>query len=83
MTLETTKELFGITHIGEEEVSLSHPVTDVVLPEEQEVPDPQGLAVTVPPKEDEVPVPQAPLSRSCWKKGRPWASLARALYRSW
>jgi hypothetical protein len=50
MTLETMKELFGITHIGEEEVpnvkrmrvgeeevSPSRPVTVVVPPEEEEV----------------------------------------------
>jgi hypothetical protein len=50
MTLETTKELFDITHIGEEEVpnakrlrvweeevSLSLPVTIAVPPEEEEV----------------------------------------------
>jgi hypothetical protein len=65
MALETMKELFGVTHIGEvevpnakrirvqeEEVSLSQPVTAIVPPEEEEVP--------VPLEEDEVLVPQAP-----------------------
>jgi hypothetical protein len=55
MTLETMKELFGITHIrddeeeipnvkhmhvGEEEVSLSQSITIVVPPEEEDVPAP-------------------------------------------
>jgi hypothetical protein len=65
MALETMKELFGVTHIGEvevpnakrirvqeEEVSLSQLVTAIVPPEEEEVP--------VPLEEDEVLVPQAP-----------------------
>jgi hypothetical protein len=51
MMLETMKELFGITHIreeevpnakhmriGEEEVSLSQPITTAVPSEEEEVP---------------------------------------------
>jgi hypothetical protein len=86
MALETMKELFGVTHIGEvevpnakrirvqeEEVSLSQPVTAIVPPEEEEVP--------VPLEEDEVLVPQAPpLSWSHRTKGRPCApgaSLSR------
>jgi hypothetical protein len=53
MTLETMKELIGIVHIqeeevpnakrmrvGEEEVSLSHPITAAVPPEEEDVPAP-------------------------------------------
>jgi hypothetical protein len=58
VTLETMKELFGITHVrddeekvpnmkhihvGEEEVSLLQLVTAAVLPEEEEVPVLQGL----------------------------------------
>jgi hypothetical protein len=46
--------------VGEEEVSLSHPITVVVPPEEEEVPIPQGLAVAVPPEEEDVPVPLQP-----------------------
>jgi hypothetical protein len=51
MTLETMKELFGVMHVqeeevpnvkrmhvGEEEVSLSQPITAAVPPEEEEVP---------------------------------------------
>jgi hypothetical protein len=62
------KELFGITHVGEEdvpnakclrvweeEVSLSQPVTVAVPPEEEEVLVPQGPAVMVPPGEEEPP----------------------------
>jgi hypothetical protein len=52
MTLEVLKELFGVTHvgeevpnvkpmhIGEEEVSLSQPVTAAVPLEEEEAPVP-------------------------------------------
>jgi hypothetical protein len=71
MTLEMMKELFGVTHVrdnedevpnakpmcvGEEEVLLSQPVTAAVLSEEEEIPVLHGLAVTVPPKEEDVPV---------------------------
>jgi hypothetical protein len=46
-------------HIGEEEVSLSQPITVVVppftVPPEEEVP--QGPAVVVPPEEEEVLAP--------------------------
>jgi hypothetical protein len=69
MTLETTKELIGITfvrddeeevsnvkcmHVGEEEVLLSLPKTATVPPEEEEVPVPQGPSIMV-PSEEEVP----------------------------
>jgi hypothetical protein len=70
MTLETMKELFGITHIGEEEVpnvkvmrigedevSLSQPVTDAVPPEEEEVLVPQGPTLVVLSEEEEVLAP--------------------------
>jgi hypothetical protein len=57
MTLEAMKELCGIMHVGEEEVSLLQPITDAVPPEEEEVPVPQGLAITVPLVEEEIPVP--------------------------
>jgi hypothetical protein len=70
MALETVKELFGITHVGEEEVpnakhmcigeeelSLSQHGTTIVPPMEKEVPVPQGPTITVPPEEKEVPVP--------------------------
>jgi hypothetical protein len=70
MTLETKKELFGVTHVGEEEVpntkrmhvgeeevSLSQLITAVVLLEEEEVPVPQGPTVAVPSEEVEVPAP--------------------------
>jgi hypothetical protein len=56
MTLETMKELFGVTHIGEEEVSLSQPIIVAVLLEEEEAPVPQGSNIVVPPEEEEVPV---------------------------
>jgi hypothetical protein len=67
MTLEMMKELFGITHVeeeevpnvkrmrdGGEEVTLSQPVTVVVPLEEEEVLVPQGPAVVV-LLEEEVP----------------------------
>jgi hypothetical protein len=70
MTLETMKELFGVTHVGEEEVpnvkhmrvgeaevSLSQPITVVVPPEEEEVPVPQGPAIAVHSEEEDIPVP--------------------------
>jgi hypothetical protein len=72
MTLETMKELFVIAHVrddeeevpnvkrmhvGEEEVSLSQPITTAVPQEEEEVPVPQDLVVAVPPNEEDVPVP--------------------------
>jgi hypothetical protein len=71
MPLKTMKELFGDTHIrddeeevhnmkhmhvGEEEVSLSQPIIVAVLPEEEEVPVPQGLRC-LPPEEEDVLVP--------------------------
>jgi hypothetical protein len=71
MTLEMMKELFGVTHVrddedevpnakpmcvGEEEVLLSQPITAAVLSEEEEIPVLHGLAVTVPPEEEDVPV---------------------------
>jgi hypothetical protein len=56
MTLEMMKELFGVTHIGEEEVSLSQPIIVAVLLEEEEAPVPQGSIIVVPPEEEEVPV---------------------------
>jgi hypothetical protein len=75
MTLEMMKELFGIMHVGEEEVSnvkhmrvgeeevsLSQPVTAVVPPEEEEIPVQQGLIVMVPQEEEEVPVPLPPVT---------------------
>jgi hypothetical protein len=49
--------------VVEEEVSLSQPKTTAVLPEEEEVPVPQGPVVVVPPgeevplEEEEVPAP--------------------------
>jgi hypothetical protein len=64
------KELFGITHIGEEEVpnvkvmrigedevSLSQPVTDAVPPEEEEVLVPQGPTLVVLSEEEGVLAP--------------------------
>jgi hypothetical protein len=90
MTLEVLKELFGVTHIGEEvpntkpmrigeeEVSLSQPITVVVPLEEEEDPVSQGPVVMVPPEEDEVLVPQAPPpSPSHQKEGD--ASLSQSL----
>jgi hypothetical protein len=71
MPLKMMKELFGDTHIrddeeevhnmkhmhvGEEEVSLSQPIIVAVLPEEEEVPVPQGLRC-LPPEEEDVLVP--------------------------
>jgi hypothetical protein len=69
MMLEMMEELFGITHVGEEEVpnmkymcvgeeevSLSQSVTAAVPPKEEEVPVPQGPAVVVPPEEEDIPV---------------------------
>jgi hypothetical protein len=44
--------------IGEEEVSLSQPVTVVVLLEEEDVPIPRGPTITVSPKEEEVLAPR-------------------------
>jgi hypothetical protein len=82
MTLEVLKELFGVTHIGEEvpntkpmrigeeEVSLSQPITVVVPLEEEEDPVSQGPVVMVPPEEDEVLVPQAPPPITIPPKGR-------------
>jgi hypothetical protein len=77
MTLEMMKELFGIAHVGEEEVpkvkrkhvgeevSLSQPVTAMVPPKEEVDPIPQGPTVTVLLEEEEVLVPlQGPLSWS-------------------
>jgi hypothetical protein len=68
MTLEMMKELFGVTHVGEEEVpnvkhmrireeevSSSLPVTIMVPPEEEEVPVSQGPADVVPPREEVPP----------------------------
>jgi hypothetical protein len=72
MTLETMKELFGISHvrddeeevpnmkrmhIGEDEVSLLKPITAAVPPDEEEVPVSQGLTIAVPPEEEDIPVP--------------------------
>jgi hypothetical protein len=88
MTLETMKELFGITHVGEEEVpnvkrmhigedevSLSQPITTAVPPEEEEVPVPQGPTLVVLSEEEQVLAPlvswshrRAPLSQSRWRK---------------
>jgi hypothetical protein len=92
LTLEVMKELFGIMHvrddeevvpntqrmcIGEEEFSLSLPVTVVVSSDEEKVPVPLGLTVAVLLEEEDVlvllqvppvivlleeQVPQAPLS---------------------
>jgi hypothetical protein len=71
MTLELMKELFGIAHIidneeeapnvmcmhvGEEEVSMSQPITAAVPPEEDDVLVPQGLHRLLPEEED-IPVP--------------------------
>jgi hypothetical protein len=80
MTLEMMKELFGVMHVGEEEVpnvkhmrireeevSSSLPVTVMVPPEEEEVPVSQGPANVVPPREEVPPEEEevpAPLSRS-------------------
>jgi hypothetical protein len=104
MMLETMKELFGITHngeeevpnakrmrIGEEEVSLSQPVTVAVLQKEEEVPVPQGPTIMVSPEEEEVPVLLlAPLSWSRKKEGDALLSqsmtrapMMKALYRPW
>jgi hypothetical protein len=71
--LETMKKLFGVMHIGEEEIPnvkcmrvgeeevlLSQSVTAAVLSKEEEVQVPQVPTVTVPSKEEEVPVPQGP-----------------------
>jgi hypothetical protein len=71
--LETMKKLFGVMHVGEEEVPnmkcmrvgeeevlLSQSVTAAVLSKEEEVQVPQVPTVTVPSKEEEVPVPQGP-----------------------
>jgi hypothetical protein len=57
MTLQRMEELFGVTHVGEEEVSLSQPIIVVAPPEEEEVPVMQGPAVAVPAQEEDVPVP--------------------------
>jgi hypothetical protein len=69
MTLEMMKELFDVAHVrddeeevpnakhvyvGEEEVSLSQPITATVPPEEEDVPVPQGLR-QLPPEEEEAP----------------------------
>jgi hypothetical protein len=69
MTLEAMKELFGIMHVqeeevpnakrmhvGEEEVSLSQPITAAIPPEEEEV-LPEEEEDEVLPEEEEVPVP--------------------------
>jgi hypothetical protein len=69
MTLEAMKELFGVMHVqekevpnakrmhvGEEEVSLSQPITAAVPPEEEEV-LPEEEEDEVLPEEEEVPVP--------------------------
>jgi hypothetical protein len=50
MTLETMKELFGITHIGEEEV----PNVKRMRVGEEEVSPSRPVTVVVPPKEEEV-----------------------------
>jgi hypothetical protein len=70
MTLEAMKELFGVTHVRddeeevpiekcmhgeEEEVSLSQPITATVPSEEEDVPVPQGLC-PLPLGEEDVPV---------------------------
>jgi hypothetical protein len=68
MSLETMKELFGVAHIGEEqvpnvkrlcigeeEVSPLQPITVAAPPEEEEVPVPQGLVVAVLPGEEVPP----------------------------
>jgi hypothetical protein len=69
LTLEVMKELFGIMHvrddeevvpntqrmcIGEEEFSLSLPVTVVVSSDEEKVPVPLGLTVPVLLEEEDV-----------------------------
>jgi hypothetical protein len=41
-------------HVGEEEVSLSQPITVVVRLEEEEVPVLRGPAVVVPPEEGDI-----------------------------
>jgi hypothetical protein len=71
MMFETMKELFGITHVrdveeevpnvkcmhvGKEEVSLSQPITAVVLPVGEVVLVPQGLC-QLPPEEEVPPGP--------------------------
>jgi hypothetical protein len=95
MTLEVMKELFGITHIGEEEVpnvkrmriggeevSLSQPVTAAVPPEEEEVPVPLGPAVVVLSDEEDIPVSlQAPLSWSHQRKKSCRAPLSLSYWR--
>jgi hypothetical protein len=43
-------------HIGEEEVLLLQPITAAVSPKEEDVPVPQGPAVTVPSEEEDIPV---------------------------
>jgi hypothetical protein len=53
MTLEMIKELFGIMHVGEEEVSLSQPITAVVVP-----PEGTGCLVTV---DDKGPIDEGTL----------------------
>jgi hypothetical protein len=61
MTLERTRELFGIMHVpdmkwmcvGEEEVSLSHSSAIAVTLEEEEVPVPLGPPIAVPLEEGE------------------------------
>jgi hypothetical protein len=68
-----TKELFGIMHVeeeevpnakcmcvGEEDVSLSQPITVAVPSELEEVPVPQGPTIVVPPEEEDVPVSLRP-----------------------
>jgi hypothetical protein len=71
MTLETMKELFGVAHvrdveeevsnikrmhIGEEEVSLSQPITVAVPMEGEDIPVSQGLR-QLPLEEEDVLVP--------------------------
>jgi hypothetical protein len=53
MTLEMMKELFGVTHVGEEEI----PNAKCMRIGEEEVSLSQPVTVAVPPEEDELPVP--------------------------
>jgi hypothetical protein len=84
MTLETMKELFGVTHVGEEEV----PNAKRMHVGEEEVSLSQPVTAAVPPEEEEVPTPPPPyrspvrgrgglsphLSQSHWKE---WDALSR------
>jgi hypothetical protein len=86
MMLETMKELFGVTHVGEEEVpntkrmrvgeeevSLSQSITTAVPPKEEEVPVSQSPAIVVPPEEEETLLSQS-MTR---------APMLKAMYRPW